>query len=479
MLIGRVEETAGQAQIYVVDTMREPVRLGAGLNAEKALDAPSQARAIAAIQRFGERLRSFSPENVRAVATNAVRVARNAKAFLAAAEAALGFPIEVIAGREEARLIYVGVSNLLPASGGNRLVIDVGGGSTEFVIGRDSEPLVLESLYIGCVSSSESFFPGGAITAKAMRQAVLAARREVEVLHREFARPGWEVAIGSSGTARAIAELLRANAIDESITPTGLRTLKQILIDAGHVAKLQLQGLRPDRLPVIAGGIAVMTGIVEELDIDIMQVSDGGLRQGVLYDLLGRSLQQDMRPLTVRHSMQRYGVDAQHAGRVAALTSRLLGMLGNDDEAWTSDQLKLVEWAALLHEIGLSISHHSYHKHGAYILRNADLPGFSRSEQELLANLVLGHIGKLGKLSPLLQNEQQWLKVLALRLAALFYRRRVPDILPDVTLVRAGRHLTLNLPQAWLKRHPLTNYTLDNEAAQWQKIGWRLDITCA
>jgi len=477
MVIGRVEEINGHAQIYLVDSIREPVRLGAGLGPDKRLDSASQSRALVALQRFGERLRSFAPDNVRAVATNAVRVARNAKDFLATAQAALGFPIEVIGGQEEARLVYSGVAHLLPLDRGRRLVVDVGGGSTEFIIGDDFEPIALESLYIGCVSSNERFFAGGIITAKAMREAIMAARKEVEVLHRDFVKLGWTHAVGSSGTARALSELLIANGLGtHGLTRAGLDALKEIFIRTGDVNKLKLEGLRPDRLPIIAGGLAVMLGVFEELDVDQMEVSDGGLRQGVLYDILGRNLQQDMRQVTVQQFMRRYSVDKQHAERMSALALDILKQIVRGSEEEIEILSRHVEWASQLHEIGLTISHNGYHKHSAYVLRNADMPGFSKPEQEAIANIVLGHTGKLGKLTNVVSYEEQWLGVLALRLAALFYRRRVPEAVPKFKISRKDCNFRLTMPTRWLHDHPLTEYSLETESSEWRKVGWRFEV---
>lgn len=477
MVIGRVEEINNHAQIHLVDSMREPVRLGAGLGPDKRLDRASQSRAFVALQRFGERLRSFAPDNVRAVATNAVRVARNAKDFLATAEAALGFPIEVIGGQEEARLVYSGVAHLLPLDRGRRLVVDVGGGSTEFIIGDDFEPIALESLYVGCVSSSEKFFSGGIITTKAMREAIMATRKEVEVLHRDFVQLGWTHAVGSSGTARALSELLIANGLGtQGITRSGLESLKDIFIRSGDVNKLKLEGLRPDRLPVIAGGLAVMLGVLEEFNIDQMEVTDGGLRQGVLYDILGRKLQQDMRQFTVQQLMHRYTVDKLHAERVSTLATDILKQIASGSEEEMQTLICHVDWASQLHEIGLTISHNGYHKHSAYILRNADMPGFSKPEQEAIANIVLGHTGKLGKLANVVNYENQWLAVLALRLATLFYRRRVVEAVPNFKITRKDNHLRVQLPQRWLHDHPLTEYSLETESSEWRKVGWRFEI---
>ncbi len=477
MVICRVEELDGHKQIYVIDSLREPVRLGAGLKADKTLDADSQLRGINALMRFGERLRSFSAEQVRAVATNAVRVARNAPAFLQKAEEALGFPIEVIAGQEEARLVYCGVSHLLPTGQGRRLVVDIGGGSTEFIIGDDYEPLAMESLYLGCVSWTQKYFPEGEVTAKAMKEAVLSARKEVAVLRRDFFELGWTHAVGSSGTARAIAELHRANGIYENgINRDGLHKLRDELIRSGNVNKCELQGLKPDRLGVMAGGLAVMCAVFEELELNTMTVTDGGLRQGVLYDMLGRNTGQDMREVTVARFQERYQTDRKHAARVRGLALQLQEQIQDRYGKEFDTARQRLAWACELHEVGLTVSHNGYHKHSAYILRNSDMPGFSRPEQNVIADIVLGQNGKLAKLNEVISRPSEWLDVLCLRLSTLFLRRRVADSITQVDLKIKNSQINVGVSEAWLNDHPLTEYALRTEAEEWNRSGWNFRL---
>ena len=281
LLIGRVQETPGGAQVYPLDSLKETVRLASGLTREKRLDADSQQRALSALERFGERLRSFAPDQVRAVATNTLRVAKNSRDFLQSAETALGFPIEVIAGREEARLIYSGVSHTFPPQEGEMLVVDIGGGSTEFIIGTGHEPRLMESLFMGCVSYSLQFFPGGEVDRYTWKQAELAAQKEVEVIARDYIATGWRLAVGSSGTAKALGELLEGMVeVDHGITREGLNWLRDQLIKAGSAQRLKLDALKPDRIPVLPGGLAIMSAIFTVLGIDRMAVSDGALAAG-------------------------------------------------------------------------------------------------------------------------------------------------------------------------------------------------------
>lgn len=474
LIVGRVEETAAGHQIQQIDAMREPVRLGAGLTADKWLDEAAQQRGLTALERFGERLRDFHPDRVRAVATNTLRVAKNAPEFLLRAKEALGFPIEVIAGREEARLIYAGAAHTVPPTGGKRLVVDIGGGSTEFIIGLGYEPLLMESLYIGCVSHSRMFFPNGEIDDYSMRQAILAARRDIEIIAGSYRELGWEQSIGSSGTARALAELIEDNGFNDpgvshGITRTGLEKLRRALVKAGSAQSTKLVGLKADRIPVLPGGLSIMIAVFDELGIDYADTTDGALRLGVLYDLMGRSSQQDMRTVTVEGCMRRYSVDRKQAERIGALAVSLYRQFDEPDEVVREEGVMFLTWAAALHEIGLSISHSAYHKHSAYIASNADMPGFSKTDQTRLAALLVGHVGKLGKFTQAVQVD--WLLLFCLRTAVLLCRRRADLALPLLGVRETRQGYELTLPRDWADANPLTDYSLSQESAEWGRVG--------
>ncbi|WP_435627658.1 exopolyphosphatase [Candidatus Ferrigenium straubiae] len=461
-------------QLYMLDELREPVRLAAGLTADKYLDAEAQQRALTTLGRFAERLRDLPREAVRAVGTNSLRVARNAADFIPQAEHVLGFPIEVIAGHEEARLIYLGVAHELPQSEGNRLVIDIGGGSTEFIVGNGLTPLKLESMYMGCVSYSLRFFPGGKITKQNLKKAELAARNELQTIAADF-RGQWQEALGSSGTAKAISEILELNGYSKSgITRGGLEKLRADLIKAGDVQKLDLQGLRPDRIPVLGGGFAIMYAAFCELEIEQMQPALGALREGVLYDLLGRFHDNDMREVTVRQFMQRYRIDARQAERVAQL-AQLFARQFLGDEA-NDAALLMLGWTARLHEIGVSVAHSGYHKHTAYILANADMPGFSKKEQAHLSLLALAQRGNLDKLQGQLKNTEDCVLAMSLRLAVLFYRNRSDIGLPDLRGRFSGTKFHLSLDADWLVQNPLTETALHEEVKQWKALHVSLQI---
>ena len=461
-------------QLYMLDGLREPVRLAAGLTNEKYLNAEIQQSAFSALQRFAERLRGLPHDAVRAVGTNSLRVAKNADDFIPQAEHILGFPIEVIAGREEARLIYIGVAHGLPPSTDNRLVIDIGGGSTECIIGNGFTPLKMESLYMGCVSFSNRYFANGIITKQNLKQAELAARGEFESIVVDY-RGQWQQAIGSSGTAKAIAEILELNGFSKhGITRDGLDKLRAHLLEAGDVKKLALQGLRPDREPVIAGGFAIMYAAFCELDIVQMDTALGALREGVLYDLWGRFHDNDVRDVTVDQFMQRYRVDISQARRVRKL-ARMFALQFFNNEIIETDTLML-DWAAKLIEIGISVAHSGYHKHTAYILANADMPGFSKKEQARLSMLTLAQRGNLSKFKERLKHPNDIVLMMSLRLAVLFYRNRSDIKLPGLQGSFSGSQIHISIDADWLVQNPLTDAALQEEIRQWKAVGMNMQI---
>ena len=462
-------------QLYMLDGLREQVRLAAGLTADKYLDSEAQQRALAALGKFAERLRDLPAEAVRVVGTNSLRVAKNAPDFIPQAERVLGFPIEVIAGHEEARLIYLGVAHGMPQSNENRLVIDIGGGSTEFIVGNGLTPLMLESLYMGCVSFGSRFFPDGKITRQNLKQAELAARVELQTIVTEF-KGQWKEALGSSGTARSIADILDQNDYSKGgITLDGLEKLRAYMLKVGDVQKLELPGLRPDRVATLAGGFSIMYAAFRELDITLMRTALGALREGVLYDLWGRFHDNDMRDVTVKQFMQRYHADADQATRVGKLARTFARQFSSDKIS--EEELHMLGWAAGLHEIGISVAHAGYHKHTAYILANADMPGFSKKEQVRLSMLTLAHRGNLGRLQGQLKRTDDFILAMSLRLAVLFYRNRSDIGLPDLHSRFGGGKFHLAIDPEWLEQNPLTETALQDDVKQWKSLGVSLQIT--
>jgi exopolyphosphatase/guanosine-5'-triphosphate,3'-diphosphate pyrophosphatase len=473
MVVARLQH----GQLVILDRLREMVRLGAGLSDSGRLDDEAMARALRCLERFGQRLRAMRADSVRVVGTNALRRAKRKRWFLERARAALGHPIEIISGLEEARLIYSGVVHTSPMSPDKRLVIDIGGGSTELVIGEGFNPLLLESMSVGCVGLSA--FDDGRISEKRFERARTTVRLELEPVQEAYRKLGWVQAFGSSGTVRVIADVLRRIHPEEPrITLANLKMLTERVIAAGHVDEMDLPEVDAERAPVFPAGLAIMLEIVESLNIDRVRVAEGAMREGLLYDLMGRFTDEDARVRSVRAMERRYHVDAGQADRVEATAVALLAQV--EAEWGLGDPLaeSALRWAARLHESGLDIAHSKYHRHSAYLLEHADMPGFPREEQQLLAALVGGHrrqfsFEALEDLVPPWDRHAEFLIPL-LRLAVVLHRGRSPQPLPEVRLAVKGRTIALELPQRWMKEHPLTLEDLEQERQYLKEVGFRL-----
>jgi exopolyphosphatase/guanosine-5'-triphosphate,3'-diphosphate pyrophosphatase len=469
-------------QIVIIDRLREMVRLAAGVEENGRIDKEVAARAIACLQRFGQRLRDMHADSVRVVGTNALRLAHRKQAFLERAREALGHPIEIISGMEEARLIYSGVAHTMPSEPGRRLVADIGGGSTEMIIGDGLTPLELESLQMGCVSLSERFFRDGKISDKRIERARMAVRLELEPVQAAFRRRGWEHCAGSSGTVRAIGEAIRElEPTHLTITAAGLKRALQYLTDAGHIRELRLASITEDRRPVFPGGAVILTEIFDVLGVQEMKIADGAMREGLLYDMVGRFTNEDARDRTVRAMQKRYHVDLAQTERIEAT---VLEFLNQVRPIWKLDGPLadfVLQWAARLHEIGLDVAHSGYHRHGAYLLENADMPGFPREEQRLLARLVGGHRRRLDlegveELVPPWDTRVVYLIVL-LRLAVLLHRGRSAEPLPAIELSVTPKSLEVQFPGRWLKDHPMTSADLQQETEYLRdSAGFRLRV---
>jgi len=471
-------------QLVILDRLREMVRLGAGLESDGRLNKDVAARAIACLERFGQRLRDMRPDSVRVVGTNALRRAKRAEAFIERAREALGHPIEIVSGIEEARLIYSGVAHTSPAGPGRRLVCDIGGGSTEIIIGEGLEPLELESLQMGCVRISEAFFADGRLSQKRMQRARVAARQAIEPYQAAFRRRGWDEAVGSSGTVRAIGDSIREldpTAVD--IGADGLERIIHELSEIEHIRDLRLSALTDDRKLSFAGGVAVLAEVFEQLGIESMKVAEGAMREGLLYDLVGRYTDEDARESTVRSMQQRYHVDLAQADRVESTAVKFLEQV---EQIWPlADPAteQILRWAARLHEIGLDVAHSGYHRHGAYLLANADMAGFPREEQKLLAIMVGSHrrkpaIEEADNLAPP-WDERAPPMTLLLRLAVLLHRGRSTVALPDIRLTARADSLEVRFPAGWLDDHPLTVADLQLEIENLKTVGVRLRVFSA
>src|SRR3984893_18478248 len=471
-------------QLVILDRLREMVRLAGGLSGSGRLDDAATDRALRCLERFGQRLRAMQADSVRVVGTNALRRARRKRWVLERARAALGHPIEIISGLEEARLIYSGVVHTSPMSPDKRLVIDIGGGSTEVVIGEGVNPLLLEGLSVGCVELSAIGFDDGRISEKRFERARTAVRLELEPIQEAYRKLGWLQVFGSSGTIRVIGDVLRRlHPEAPRITLDNLRSLAERVIAAGHVDELDLEDVDAERAPVFPAGLAILLEIVENFAVDRVRVAEGAMREGLLYDLMGRFTDEDARVRSVRAMELRCHVDGVQADRVEATAVALLEQVESD---WgLEDPLveSVLRWAARLHETGLDIAHSKYQRHSAYLLEHADMPGFPREEQLLLSALVGGHRRQLSfesleDLLPPWDRLAEFLIVL-LRLAVLLHRGRSPQPLPEVRLSVKGRSLTMELPQRWMKEHPLTLEALEQERGDLKEAGFRLNTVAA
>ncbi len=478
MIVARLEESG---TLSIIDRLRENVRLGGGLDEHGNIDKAAQKRAFQCLETFAQRIRDLPQSAIRVAGTNTLRVAENSQTFVAAAEDILNHPIEIIGGREEARLIYLGVAHGLAAGEGKRLVIDIGGGSTEFIIGRGMKPSRRESLYTGCVSSSKRFFKKGKISKKRMDAAETEAALTLFPQAADFKAGRWDEAIGCSGTIKAIANIVQMEGwCQDGISYKSLLKLRSALIEAKHEDNLSLAGLTENRKPVIAGGLSVLLAIFKVLNIEQMQVSDQSMREGLLYDLVGRITHQDVRDASVEAAMSRWGVDVEQAKRI---TNTVENLCHDACEQWSIDveHIKpLLRWASMLHEIGLQVSHNNYHKHGAYILQNADMQGFSRQEQALLAALVLSHRSKFrtDAFKPLMKPFVKPGKhmCILLRLAVLLHRGRTDQSIPAIDITVSNKDINLRFPDNWLNEHSMTLADLINEINYLDAAGYKLSF---
>ena len=469
--IGRFEH----GHIQRIEYLKETVRQGNGLDEERNLSQESMQRGWDCLSRFAERLSGFPASQVRAVATQTLREARNRDVFLTRGNAILGYPIDVVSGPEEARLIYQGVARLLPQSDERRLVVDIGGRSTELILGQQFNALSVASHRVGSVSWSSRYFADGALTAANFQAAEIAAQAVLDEALGTYQRHTWDVAYGSSGTAGAVGDVLKAAGWPEGqITREGLDWLYERLLRAQHCNRVRMEGLKDDRRPVIGGGVSVLRAAFSLLDIDCMHVAQGALRQGALYDLVAREwAETDLRTTAVSALMQRFHVDSEHAQRISRMACTLFAQAGTPGG---EEAKRKLDWAARLHEIGRQIAHDGYHRHGEYILANVDAPGFAFAEMQQLGQLVLGHRSKLRKLVLAWEDAPLVIQLACLRLAVtLCHARRDPDM-EGITLERSGMHMRLTTRPGWAAAYPQSAHLLREESLGWERTPWSLAL---
>lgn len=456
-------------KLQTIDRLKEMVRLASGLDEQRNLDYATQQRALACLERFGQRIRNFPANSVSIVGTNTLRTAKNSQKFIAKAEKALGHKIHIISGIEEARLIYQGVANSLGSNANKRFVMDIGGGSTEYIIGSNDTPLTKESLHMGCVTFSNLFFKNGVISRKAFKKATLLGEQRLEPFQQEFNRNQWDEAIGASGSLKAISNVIQAAGwSNNGITREGLEQLVAHICKCKHINELNLPELSNERLPVFTGGVAIIYATFRALGIEQMTVSDGALREGLVHDLLGRIYDHDIRSVTSQTIAEHYHADKQHSETLKHTIAYMLQQLPEHPALADREACQqFLEWAAELHEIGKNIAHSQYHKHSAYIIENGDFAGFSRQDQILLSTIVRRHRKKISmghfKNLPPPWNQSAPILTIILRLAVLLHRNR-HSRRPDFKINIGKKTILLEFPENWLDQAPLTQADLELEA---------------
>ena len=476
MIVAETED----GQLKMVDRLRAMVRLASALTADKRLEGKVVDVALETLANFGQRLYNIPAGNIRIVGTNTLRQAVNSQEFLDAAEKILGHPIEVISGREEARLVFLGAAHSLAEPRDRRLVVDIGGGSTELVVGEKFDARNLESISAGCVSISQHYFADGTLSKKRFRKAILAAQILVQPYSRVF-RNNWDHVVGTSGTIRSIERVAKENGwSDSGITPAALDKIEQAMISAGTIENLSLSGLSKNRSPVFPGGYAVLSAIFTELNINHMHVTDGALREGLLFDMIGRRKKNDIRDNTINHLKRRCGVDELQADSVKKTAQQFLLLADIGEEDSMEDWSEVLGWVADVHEIGLDISHHAYQKHGGYILRNADMMGFSQQEQKLLANIVESQRGRLDR-NRFSDLPEEWRQIayrltIFLRLSLALHRSRLHEDTKHIGLVTKENMIELTFPEHWLEVRPLTGTDLAKEKKYLSEVGFSLNF---
>lgn len=453
--------------IKVIKSARDPIRLAAGLDKNGNLTPEAMQKAINCLARFREILNAYPVESLRVVATNTIRIAKNAAQLLPLAEAAIGCPIEVISGEEEGRLIYIGVSNAVAVPGERRLVLDIGGGSTEVILGNGHEILRVESFSIGTVRHSTSFFPDGRLTDAAFEAAILSARSMFEDAAPPYQPQHWRKAYGSSGTMRAISDAISKGGLgDGSLTLKSLNALKQYCVQCGQIDQLELSGIKPERVAMVVGGLAILIGLMTEFNISVLLPIEAGLRMGVMWDLYLRATRRDRREVAVESFANLFRTDMSRAKRVADMVKSLYLQLKPTGDTY----VRLLQWSATLHEVGMVISHTGYHKHGAYMIENADMAGFTTREQRVMSKLILSQKGNLRKVGDGLADQDFAKAVLALRLAVMLMHSRAEIDFEDIRLKMKGR-VELEMKRDWVSVHPTVAYWLQKETEAWREIG--------
>jgi exopolyphosphatase len=476
MVVARV---VGQS-LQIISRHKQRVHLASGLDSQQNLDQAAIQRGLNCLTMFAERLQGFAPENVRIAATYTLRQARNAHVFLKRAESIMPYPIEIIPGTEEARLIYLGVAHTQPDTG-RKLIVDIGGGSTELVIGEEFDTHVLYSKHMGCVSYNKNHFQNTKLNSTNFAAAQLAAQQKMESITSQYRKFGWDKAVGSSGTIKAIREVLIASGYSDGvITSKRLNQLIEQVLSFKTTEDLDLPGLTDDRKPVFAAGLAILSAVFSALNIDEMIYSDGALREGLLYEMEDRFRHSDIRTRTANAMAKQYNIDIDQANRVKHAAEYFYDQIDTHPGLAKSELSILLGWGALLHEVGLSISYPGFHRHSAYLLRHSTMPGFNLEQQTVLATLVRFQrkalkLEEMPELS-IYKRKHLYPLIRTLRIATALNGQRTDEPLPTINIKAEKEHWQLTLPVSWLSSNKLLAADLIKEQEYWQKAGWQLSI---
>ncbi|EOB3921536.1 TPA: guanosine-5'-triphosphate,3'-diphosphate diphosphatase [Vibrio parahaemolyticus] len=464
--------------VQTMAKIKRKVRLAAGLDEHNSLSMEAMQRGWDCLSLFAERLQDIPTQNIRIVGTATLRTATNVDVFLEKANQILGQPIEVISGEEEAATIYKGVAH---TSGGSsrRLVVDIGGASTELIIGEGFEAKALTSLKMGCVTWLENFFKDRQLNARNFEAAIEGAKQTIKPILEQYTDLGWDVCVGASGTVQALQEIMLAQGMDEVITHSKLKRLQKQAMLADHLEELDIEGLTLERALVFPSGLSILIAIFELLEIDAMTLAGGALREGLVYEMVDELRQNDIRARTICSVQSRYQLDCQYGEQVATLAGKLLEQAGGDEWIAEPQGKVLLETTAKLHEIGLTIDFKKGGEHSAYLLQNLDLPGYTRAQKFFIGEIARRYREQLSSLPEqhAISGTSAKRVLRLLRLAVLLTHRRNPSLEPQVELLAEGDKLTLSIDAKWLEANPLTAAELEIESNRQTDIGWPLTIT--
>lgn len=466
--------------VQIVDKIKRKVRLASGLDNNNVLSQEAIARGIECLRFFAERLQDIPLANIRIVATATVRLATNRDEFLQLAQQILGQEVKLLSGIQEAQQIYLGVAHTSSGTEKERLVLDIGGASTELVIGENFNVINAVSIDMGCVTFNQKFFPGGELALKNFELAVLHAQNFLSPIVESYKAVGWQKALSGSGTMQALAEILKHQQKPPVVTLDFLIEIRDLCLGYNNISTLNIAGLKEERVPVFVSGLAILIALFKSLSIKELQLSSGALREGLLYEMLTDSHKLSIRTRTTNGLINRFNIDLAHAERVAKQANYLYSQINRPWGLPTEDELDLLTIACLLHEIGLLLEFKHHQQHGAYILENTELPGFEPSERQLLVTLVKHYKGDidLQSLSKHVCFEQQHVLYLLtiIRVAVVLCRRRMDDVLPNYQVTAAPNTLTLALPSHWLNEHPLLHDELRQEISALARLDIDLKI---